>query len=387
MNAPLIQWVKEPGLWDSFKKEQDNIDYNKKPNISFDQTKEDLKMLWSDFDISKNIIKEGQFNNEKAENPDDVLLWLNSDDWMTPEEIEQDIEDNNLVASEDEITKEHNAYVDNMEWTWTEEEYKKNTASQKIKSTNEFPLVQTFLEERSIAVENLSLNDEWKISVNSIEWLSSVDKEMLTGLFVNIEWENRAQNITNFWDNIKELQEFEDFDLSIGDEWFENSVLNRIGANYISIPNKDWNVDTRKNVSTAIEIAKNEIVNEAKNIRPESQTYITAMANIEWWNLKQQLEWINSLYYLAFSWEWKLWSKDSLKVHKNKRTKELINDAKELEIQIQVALDKGDNEKFLKLDKQKDIIISEADELVKWDIFASWELDTMVEQSEKERQV
>jgi len=75
MNTPLVQWLKEPGLWDSLKKEQAKIDYNKKPNIWLDQTKDELKMLWSDFDASKNIIKEWQFNNDEQENLDDVLSW------------------------------------------------------------------------------------------------------------------------------------------------------------------------------------------------------------------------------------------------------------------------------------------------------------------------
>jgi DNA anti-recombination protein RmuC len=198
---------------------------------------------------------------------------------------------------------------------------------------------------------------------------------MLTWLLVNIEWDNKKQNILDLSDNIKDIPEFEDYNLEMSDNWFDDWVLNRIWENYLKTPDKNWQVDVRKNISTAIEMAKNEICIEAKNFNRDSQTYKTAIVNIESWNLKKQLEWINSLYYLAYSTEWKLWAKDSLKNHKNKRKKELINDANALDEKIQQALKNNNQDEFENLDKMKDSIIDEVKELVKWDIFEAWELD------------
>ncbi len=247
-------------------------------------------------------------------------------------------------------------------------------------------MIKNYLEEKNISIDNLALNKDWKIDINAIDWLSINDKEMLNWLLVNLEWENKMQNIINLGEIINDIPEFDDFNKEMWDNWFDDWVLNIIWGNYIDIPWKDWNIDKQKNLSVAIKIWKNKILNKVKNIKVDTQTYKTAIANIDSWNLKKQLEWINSLYYLAFSSEWKLWAKDSLKLHKDKRKKEIINDANILEQKIQKALKSNDTEKIKILNKQKDNIIKEAEELNTWDIFKSWEIDTISDSEPKQKE-
>ena len=361
---PLIEWIAEPQMWDKEKIDQDNLDYSKPLNKPLDETKDELKSLFWDFSKEKR----------------DPLSDINEE--QVPEEELESL----LNPNEETIIDENHVNIDDFSDTPTEEDYMNNQKQVEIKTSKEFPLVKTFLSERNINEDTLSLNKDWKIDVNAIKWLEYEDKELLTGLLVNIEWDNRDQNRIDFSTNIKDIQEFSEYDLTFWDQWFDNGVLNRIWGNYIDIPDASWKIDVAKNISTSIQITKNEILKEAKNVKPDSQTYKTAIANIESWNLQKQLEWINSLYYLAFSSEGKLWAKESLSIHKNKRKKELINDANVLEDKIQIALNNNNQEELKKLDIQKDIIIFEVEELVKWDIFESGELDKMEESLEMEKQ-
>ncbi|MCD5385236.1 hypothetical protein LRZ95_01055, partial [Candidatus Gracilibacteria bacterium] len=263
---------------------------------------------------------------------------------------------------------------------------KEKLNNEKIKKTNEYPLIKNYLEEKNISIDNLALNKDGKIDINAIDGLSINDKEMLNGLLVNLEGENKMQNIINLGEIINDIPEFDDFNKEMGDNGFDDGVLNIIGGNYIDIPGKDGNIDKQKNLSVAIKIGKNKILNKVKNIKVDTQTYKTAIANIDSGNLKKQLEGINSLYYLAFSSEGKLGAKDSLKLHKDKRKKEIINNANILEQKIQKALKSNDTEKIKILNKQKDNIIKEAEELKAGDIFKSGEIDTISDSEPKQKE-
>ncbi len=374
----IIDWIPEPQLWDREKIEQDNNEYNKPLDKPLEETKDELRSLFWDFNNSNenpDVLDQINEKESTVEWWNDIwVAWIQEwDNYISWEEMHEDLMKNQLT--EDQVINENIAWVDHMEWTWTEEEYQEKLNNDKIKKTNEYPLVKNYLEENNINSNNLSLNEEWKIDINTIDWLNSEDKEMLNWLLVNLEWDNKMQNISNLWDIIKDISEFDEFNKEMWDNWFDDWVLNIIWSNYIDIPWKDWNIDKQKNLSVAIEMWKNEILNKVKNIKIDSQTYKTAIVNIDSWNLKKQLEWINSLYYLAFSSEWKLWAKDSLKLYKGKRKKELISDANILEQKIQLALKNNNTDEFKKLDKQKDVIINEADELNVWEVFESWKID------------
>ncbi len=368
--AHLKQWVNidKPKTAEEIAKDKD---YDEKWKSINKDTRTKMQL-----EAFKNIywIEQTEWNDTKNNN---IVSKEDTDKHISWEEMDNDIK-RNSETEENIIDNNHSSKEDYSNMP-TEEDYIKNKEQVEIKSSKEYPLVKTFLSERNINNDSLSLDKDWKIDVNAIEWLNYEDKEILTWLLVNIEWDNRAQNRIDFSTNIKDMPEFSEYDLTFWDNWFDNGVLNRIWDNYIDIPDSSWKIDVEKNISISIEVAKNEILKEAKNVKPDSQTYKTAIANIESWDLKKQLEWINSLYYLAFSSEWKLWAKDSLNAHKNKRKKELISDANILDAKQQIALNNNNTEEFKKLDKQKDIIISEVKELVKWEIFEASDFDIMAE--------
>lgn len=337
-------------------------------NDSFEQPTDPLKNLeWKELKLDGG----GLFNTKNKKND-----FIESEDLVDP----------SLEIQEEQIQEEYHNNLPDYSDTWIEEEYKEKLNNEKIKKTNEYPLIKNYLEEKNISIDNLALNKDWKIDINAIDWLSINDKEMLNWLLVNLEWENKMQNIIKLGEIINDIPEFDDFNKEMWDNWFDDWVLNIIWGNYIDIPWKDWNIDKQKNLSVAIKIWKNKILNKVKNIKVDTQTYKTAIANIDSWNFKKQLEWINSLYYLAFSSEWKLWAKDSLKLHKDKRKKEIINNANILEQKIQKALKSNDTEKIKILNKQKDNIIKEAEELNTWDIFKSWEIDTISDSEPKQKE-
>jgi hypothetical protein len=365
---PIIEWIPEPKFGDREKREQDDLEYNSEPKVSLEEQKEQLK--------------NELFGSFKQEDDPLANLYI-KEKFIEPE----DMVDPSLSEKESDIETEYFENIDDISDTWIEEEYKEKLNDKEIKEIKEYPLVKNYLEERNIPVDNLSLDENWKIDINNIDWLSIEDKEMLNWLIINIEWDNIKQNIIDLSKTINDISEFDDYNKNITDEWFSDWVLNKIWENYIKIPDSKWEFDNIKNIWTAIELTKNEICIEAKNFNRDSQTYKTAILNIESWNLKKQLEWINSLYYLAYSTEWKLWAKNSLKSHKDKRKKELISDANVLEEKIQLALKQWDEKQLKQLDIDKDRIISEVEELVSWDVFEAWELDKITDDLNEKKEV
>jgi hypothetical protein len=130
---------------------------------------------------------------------------------------------------------------------------------------------------------------------------------------------------------------------------------------------------------------------ECKNLDIESETFKTAISNIESWNILEQLEWIESLYVLAYSNEWVLWAK-VLSNYKEKRKEKLIK--KWIEIEKEIVLAKKDNnqEKLIELNKKKNEIINQMSELtwIKdwknvewWDIFKATKMETPSSNTEK----
>jgi len=359
---PLIEWIPEPKYGDREKREQDDLEYNSDPKVSLEKQKEQLR---------KELF--GNFKQEE----DPLANLEKKDDIIDPEDMVDPV----LEVTEEDAQKEaYEIYSNNdsMENTWTEEEYMKEQEILKIKETKEFPLVKNYLEERNIVVENLSLNKDWKIDINNIDWLSIEDREALNWLLFNIEWENKWQNRINLSESIKDLAEFEKYNLEITDDWFEDWVLNKIWENYLQMPNKDWDIDVKKNVSLAIEMAKNQICLETKNFNRDSQSYKTAVLNIESWNLKKQLEWINSLYYLAYSKEWIIWNKE-LKNHIDKRKDEIKKEVADLtfEIKKKESLNIDNTDEIQKLKDIRSDFIKEAQEIDKWEIFKPTELDAI----------
>lgn len=224
-------------------------------------------------------------------------------------------------------------------------------------------------------IKDYIYQNNWEISIDKVE-INDSEKDLIKWLNKKLEWENKDKNIIDFSEDIKNIDEFKDYDKSMEDWKFAHNnwnfnILNIIWENYIKIPDKQNNSDPKQDISTAIEITKNNILKEIKNLPVDSQTYKTAIENIKSGNLKQQIEWINSLGILAYSREWKL-AKKEINSYKEQRKKELQNKAMKITKQLIEARKSNDTKRIEKLELEKQKIIDEANEIESWDIFEWW---------------
>lgn len=407
---PLDQFKnmpKEPSLWDKEKTQQDNEEYNK-VNIPIEEQLGDLKNLFKYWDFTP------PWEKEKSK----------KDDWVSPEEMHEDIL-NNTKTEKQVLEKYHNSLPD-MSDTWTEDDYfnknpfNKNedifSRSEREEWWNDFwapwiPEWENFeeeiekrdIKERESLLENNNTfkiaerlynsnqlsnesfenimnyidQNEWEIDINKVD-LEDSERDLLEWLSFNLKWENKDQNIIDFSADIKNIEEFKDFDKTMEDWKFSNenwnfNILNKIWENYIKIPDKQNNLDPKKDISTAIEITKNNILKETKNLPIDSQTYKTAMENIKSTDLSEQIQWINSLGILAYSNEWKLAKRTEVNIYKEQRKEELQNKAMKITKQLIEAKKTNDTKRIEKLELEKQKIIDEANEIESWDIFKWWE--------------
>lgn len=217
---------------------------------------------------------------------------------------------------------------------------------------------------------------DWKNP--DFSWLKlsdKVDQKIIKSYFERyMDWKNKKENLSNMiWDT-KKIPEFSDFKL--WKDWtFEMEFLNKIWENYVNFPDWDWNIDYQKDLQTAILKTRSDIISEVKNINLDSQTYKTAIKNIDSWDLKTQIEGIESLYILAYSNEWVLW-KTQIDTYKEKRKNRLIQEGIKLENEIETAKQSNNTKLQEKLELKKQEIIKEISEITwildwkkVWDIF------------------
>ena len=182
-------------------------------------------------------------------------------------------------------------------------------------------------------------------------------------------------------------EKFKYFDFSIienkesGSE-FKSEFLNKVGWNYLE------GLDTETQLSEAITKTSLQILDECKNLNTKSETYKVAMSNIKSWNILEQLEWIETLYMLAYNNEWKL-SKTITKAYKDKKTKILKEEFKKVETELKTLEDMS-NKTDADINKQKKLtleynsIIKVAGDLLwEWDIFVVTKLDINPSNTEK----
>ena len=214
--------------------------------------------------------------------------------------------------------------------------------------------------------------------------------------FENNKSENLKTFITDIHKDIKNKEgfkeKFKDFDFSIienkesgSESEFKSEFLNKVGSNYSE------GLDTERQLSEAIIETRVQILKECKNLNIESETFKTAIANIESWNILEQLEWIESLYVLAYSNEWVLWAK-VLSNYKEKRKKKLEKKWIKIEEEIVLAKKNNNQEKLIELNKEKEKIIKEMSELTLrkdwkkvewWSVFKATKIDTTSSSTEK----
>jgi len=332
-NDPLSQlqnMAREPKFWESNERNEDNNEYNNKPTISL-------------YEQKKDFLKGFYWNSESKWNITD-LYWEqeNTQEQVNNSELNNQTKQNkylpviNRLLESWEITGEtYNILLDNSEENFW-----------------------------SLDVANLVINQDQKTLV---EWLV----ESLNN--------NSKENILKFSWDIAMLEEFEDYDTYINDWKIDEPILNMIWENYIEIPEKNWSIDKTKDILTAVKTTKSDLLNKYTNINQDCQTYITAINNIENWNLKLALEWINSLYVLWASNAWKLAKKETIK-YTGKRKEQLKNKAEEITNALVEAKQNNNEKEIKKLNSQKKDIIVEAKEIDSWDIFEAGDFDKISEE-------
>jgi len=230
---------------------------------------------------------------------------------------------------------------------------------------------------------------------------TNIPKQTMYGTFDNSEISERQEQLNNKSENlrncildidtIKNNSKLEEFDFSIIEGEFEGEVLNKIWGNYIKNPNENGEFDIEVDFSLAILETRNEILKECANIKTDSETYKVAIKNIESWDIEKQLEWIESLYILAYSNEWTLW-KTTLDKYKRNKKKQLKSKFDKVKSELEVLEDiinktKEQKNKEKKLTLEYNSIIRESQELLwEWDVFKASKLDLNTWNTEKQKE-
>ena len=314
-------------------------------------------------------------------------LWDNNDDqectidnsyletgtWLywnfSPKEEEPDNESPDSRISQEELEK-----------TWVEW----------LENNKYMPIINRLFETWKISSETKSnielqlLDNPKQLNLSKIEWITSSEKTILTKLLSKIN--NKENKIEHFNDFKTDSSKFWsipwlwDYDFWLDQNWnFNIEALSKVSKNYIQFPEKEWNRDFKADLSTAIISTKNEILINVKNIKINTITYETAIKNINSDDIKKQLEWINSLYTLAYSNEWTL-AKVKVDMYREMRKDELISEYKRLNLEVELLRTKeeteGNKQKIKVLKDEITIIWNEAKEIDSWEIFNSSDFDT-----------
>jgi hypothetical protein len=204
---------------------------------------------------------------------------------------------------------------------------------------------------------------------------------------------NKSENLKNCILDISKIEsipELESFDFTTVESEFESEVLNKIWGNYLKTPNESGEFDIEVDFSTAILETRNEILKECANVNIDSETYKVAIRDIKSGDIEKQLEWIESLYILAYSNEWTLW-KTTLDKYKKSKQKKLEDEAKKIEKQLNSEGVKNNKDILDKLNKRKQEIINEMSEMTwfkdwkqveDWDIFKASKIESNSERAE-----
>lgn len=215
----------------------------------------------------------------------------------------------------------------------------------------------------------------WKLNM---EKLTIWDSKQLIQGYID-QRENQEANEVNLRKDYPDFIDWKD------NTWIQNEAYSLIAKNYIKIEagENDRNTNKKENFSTALELATNHILETAKSIPRDTQTFTNALRDIHSNNTKNQLNWFESLYLLTYSYEWisakamDQW-KSAIKQSANKRIEALREQYVQAMEKISIAQNKS--WEISEINKQEDLIALikvEANEIFLWDIFQTWELDYM----------
>ncbi|MDD2871353.1 MAG: hypothetical protein PHS49_05155 [Candidatus Gracilibacteria bacterium] len=359
-----------------------NNEYKEPLKVPLDKQKKDVLESLYGIHKTNEVNDSDEVTSPETGNPKEIAENENiTDDNLsdnTNNEKPASIETSEITTEADGETKNPN--LDNSEGN--QEKDKKIPI--KIEDNKYYPIINRLYESEQITKESYESITK-SISENNGELnldnlsINSDEKKLIDGYITELDIKNEDKNILNFGKDIKDVEEFKDFNTNLDKNGkFDSEVLNIVGKNYLKIQVGDEQIDPKQDISTAIETTKNHILKEVKNIPKDSQTYLTAIENISSGNLKKQLEGINSLYVLSYSSEGQL-SKKELSSYTKKRKEELKERAREITIEMANLANNPNTEKQFKLNLEKIDVIREANEIEGGDVFEAGDIDKVSE--------
>lgn len=344
---------------------------NEKFQDSLEQSKDPLK------DLNWKVIESDwggiywKFQNKKKEikqKPADITSYTN---W-----------DRKFIK----VNEAWNKNIPEENWEQTKSFDTKNWESEILKKNSKYlPIIDRLVNTKQISnnTKNILVSEDLdNIKFDNIEWIPEEEKKVLEWTFFNLESSenNREENLVELRNDSKELAKSSllwDFDFSIEQNNFNSEVLNKIWKNYLKFPDENGKFDVVEDLWVAINTTKIQILKDVKNIPVNTETYKVAIKNIESNDIKKQLEWIESLYVLAYSKEWELWT--TLDKYKKKKKKKLIEEFEKLNKEFDHLAEQKATEDINKrkkeINKRITEIWNEANEIEAWDIFEAWDVD------------
>lgn len=390
--VPLINSSYNPNIENpelSAETEADNKAFQEEQKCATPEWTEEMKnslwnMFWQWFDPNKKFNLDFQEpESEPESDPEDILSPLSLGDCDTEEPQGSWENDKSEVEPKDHnkegLKKYYEAIPDNILELHKDKDY--------------FPIIKALSSQISvkslISLGELIENNNFELKDIDLSDISDKKDSEIISSYISLyleKWDN--SNLDNLIKDAINITELGDFKIDKSTNTFESDILNIVWRNYLNIPNNNWENNYSENILLAIELTSQEINTEVKNINTSSQTYITSKEKIESWNLKQALEWIESLYILAYSSEWKIWSK--VEKYITYRRKKIIEEANILDTQILEAQKNKNNDLIEKLNKKKQELILESSEITwikerecVWDIFSAWFMDLSWEWNEQ----
>ena len=352
MNTPIIQWVKEPELWDREKLEQSNAEYNEPLKVPLKEQQASAKetLYWTKPDDNKDY---------------DIVL---DDFWNeSPSDI---------VAEEDK-----------------QEESPELLKQRKIEEWPSSPLVDWFVSQWLLDVgEGNSIKQGLSINWN-LDWVEWVDADKLEQVSQSIEFLNwpeaKSKSLEKFnkdfttdVDNLKQTVEWS----KNGEQeliWQNKNLVQQLWENYFALENPEWWKETKDDaINRAFKTTLNELRDWKDFKRPDTFKDMKDIINNKSWksSFKERFTELKKVDNLI--------NKDQ-SLANNKQGKAFSNMKKGTEKQTISLQARFDNAKSMlntaKVDKNKDNLqkIEEnlqliKEEVVSWEVFEWWDIDILL---------
>lgn len=321
MNAPIIQWAKEPWLGDAEKKQQDEAEYGKPLNVSLEDQKAQFK---SDF------------------------YWFNDN---------QDIEANENLDIEEDFP-----LTPILIWLLQQWHIDMNWFDESIDEMKKMPLDLHY-----VIIEDV------------IDWIWTLDIKEKQKLAKSLETKELVNE-----ENFEKTEYYKDFSTSESINMSDPTDLNfMLAANYLKIPDNKWNeLKNEKNLELTINIVLNKIINkQSREFRNNNSDLIFEIRKSK--DTDDKYLKLNKLFNLSKQkdarWLWKK-SKEFRDKQKWEKLEKLSLSERLniLKLEIEIAKDELDHKKLENLLEEAEQLKDESEESV-WEVFVSGELDIIIQ--------